>query len=61
MPEADDAYRGYAGKAELAVFLNELLEEERAGARVTLRSVRVAGAGPIAKLRWTIQRDETRW
>ena len=52
---------GYAGKAELAVFLNELLEAERAGARVTLRSVRVAGAGPIAKLRWTIQRDETRW
>jgi hypothetical protein len=31
MPEADDAYMGYAGKAELAAFLNELLAGERAG------------------------------
>ena len=32
MPEADDTYMGYAGKTELAAFLNELLEAELAGA-----------------------------
>jgi nitronate monooxygenase len=52
---------GYAGRAELVGFLNELLEAERAGARVTLKSAREAGAGPVAKLLWTIQRDEARW
>ena len=61
MREADDAYMGYAEKAELAAFLNELLEAERAGARVTLQSARAASAGPIANLMWTIQRDEARW
>jgi hypothetical protein len=61
MPEADDTYMGYAGKTELAAFLNELLEAERAGARVTLKSARAAAAGPIAKLMWTIQRDEAHW
>jgi hypothetical protein len=61
MPEADDAYMGYAGKAELATFLNELLEAERAGSRVTLQSARAASAGPVANLMRTIQRDEARW
>jgi Domain of unknown function (DUF6306) len=61
MPEADDAYMGYAGKAELAAFLNELLEAERAGARVTLKSAREAGTGRIAELMQAIQRDEVRW
>jgi hypothetical protein len=61
MSEADDTYMGYAGRAELVGFLNELLEAERAGARVTLKSAREAGAGPVAKLLWTIQRDEARW
>ena len=41
--------------------LNELLEAERAGARVTLESARAAGSGPIAELMRTIQRDEARW
>jgi hypothetical protein len=36
---------GYAGKDELIAFLNELLEAERAGARVTLESARAAGQG----------------
>lgn len=58
MHEADDAYMGYAGKDELIAFLNELLEAERAGARVTLES---AGNGPLAALLQTIQRDEARW
>jgi len=61
MHEADDAYMGYAGKDELIAFLNELLEAERAGARVTLESARAAGTGPIAALMRTIQRDEARW
>jgi len=61
MHEADDAYMGYAGRAELITFLNELLEAERAGARVTLESARAAGSGPIAELMRTIQRDEARW
>jgi hypothetical protein len=52
---------GYAGKAELATFLNELLEAERAGSRVTLQSARAASAGPLANLMRTIQRDEARW
>jgi hypothetical protein len=61
MPEADDTYMGYAGKAELVAFLNELLEAERAGARVTLMSAREAGIGRIAELMKAIQRDEARW
>lgn len=61
MHEADDAYMGYAGKDELITFLNELLEAERAGARVTLESAHAAGNGPIAELMRTIQRDEARW
>jgi Domain of unknown function (DUF6306) len=61
MHEADDAYMGFAGKAELTTFLNELLEAERAGARVTLESARRAGYGPVAELMRSIQRDEARW
>jgi hypothetical protein len=61
MHEADDAYMGYPGKDELITFLNELLEAERAGARVTLESARTAGSGPISELMRTIQRDEARW
>ncbi|MGH7115964.1 MAG: DUF6306 domain-containing protein [Stellaceae bacterium] len=61
MHEADDAYMGYAGKDELAAFLNELLEAEHAGARVTLESARAAGGGPIAELLRGIQHDEARW
>src|SRR5690349_511941 len=54
MHEADDAYMGYAGKDELITFLNELLEAERAGARVTLESARTAGSGLISELMRTI-------
>lgn len=61
MIEADDAYMGYAGKAELAAFLNKLLEAEHGGARVTLKTAGAAGTGPIAELMRTIQRDEARW
>ena len=61
MHEASDAYMGYAGKDELVAFLDELLEAERAGARITLESARVAGTRPLTELLRTIHRDETRW
>ncbi len=61
MHEAGDAYMGYAAAPELEGFLNELLEAERAGARVTLESARVAHDGPIAELLRAIHRDEARW
>ena len=61
MSEADDIYMGYAGKAELVAFLTELLEAERAGARVTLKSAREAEVGRIAELMQAIHRDEERW
>ena len=34
--EADDVYIGYAGRNELLLVLNELLEAERAGAKLLL-------------------------
>ena len=61
MHEADDTYMGYAGKDELVAFLNELLEAERAGARVTGETARAAGSGPTAELMRTIQKDEAHW
>jgi hypothetical protein len=61
MHEADDIYIGYASKDELITFLNELLEAERAGARVALEGARSAGSGPISDLMRAIQRDEARW
>jgi len=38
MHEADHAYRDYADNKELITVLNEVLEAERTGARVTLES-----------------------
>ncbi len=61
MDEAGDAYMGYATPAELAAFLNELLEAERAGSRVTLETAREAGSGAVAYLMTAVQRDEARW
>jgi hypothetical protein len=61
MHEADDAYMGYATTDELIAVLDELLEAERAGARVTLESARAADAGPMASLLQAIARDEATW
>jgi hypothetical protein len=61
MHEADDAYMGFAGPDELIQFLNELLEAERAGARVTLESAREAGETPVGEMMIAVQRDEARW
>ncbi len=61
MHEVSDTYMGDAGKEELTTFLNELIEAERAGARVTLDSACAAGAGPLVELLRAVQRDEARW
>lgn len=61
MHEVGDVYAGYADKDELITFCNELLEAERAGARVSLESAHTANSAPLAGLLKTIQRDEARW
>ncbi len=50
-----------AGKDELVACLNELLEAERAGARVTLETGRAARDPAMAELMQHIQHDEARW
>jgi tellurite resistance-related uncharacterized protein len=60
-PAAPDGAMGFAGKDELLACLNELLEAERAGARVTLETARAARDPAIAELMQHIQHDEARW
>lgn len=59
--EADDTYMGYASKDEIAAFLNELLEAERAGTGVALKSVEAAGGTPFVELLRDVHRDEAKW
>jgi hypothetical protein len=59
--EADDTYMGYASKDEIAAFLNELLEAERAGTGVALKSVEAAGGTPFVELLRDVHRDEANW
>ena len=59
--EADDAYMGYATKDEIAAFLNELLEAERAGTGVALKSADAATGTPFVELLRDVHRDEARW
>lgn len=59
--DADPAYMGYANREELVALLNELLEAERAGARVTLESARAAHDSKLAELLRAVHRDEARW
>jgi nitronate monooxygenase len=58
---ADETYMGYAGRDELLAFLNELLEAERAGARVTARTASEFSAPAMKSLMQNIYRDEARW
>src|SRR5262249_20361321 len=46
---------------EIATFLNILLEAERAGARVTLDSLRTLNTGSVADLIRDIHHDEAKW
>jgi superfamily I DNA/RNA helicase len=59
--EADDAYMGFASRDEIAAFLNELLEAERAGAGVALRSGEAAAGTKFADLLHDVHHDEARW
>src|SRR5436190_9111690 len=59
--EASDAYMGYATRDELAAFLNELLDAERAGTGVALKSADAAGGTPFVDLLRDVHRDEARW
>jgi hypothetical protein len=59
--EADATYMGYAGREDIIAFLNELLEAERAGARVCLETAREAAEPEINALAESIHRDEARW
>ena len=52
---------GPISRDELIDFLNELLEAERAGARVALESARDARDPETVKLLKAIQDDEARW
>jgi nitronate monooxygenase len=58
---ADDNYMGFAGRDELLAFLNELLEAERAGARVTARTASEFADPGMKSLMQDIYRDEARW
>ncbi len=59
-PQAD-AYMGYATADELIAALNELLEAERAGARVALASAKAATDPAHAALMKAVRADEARW
>ena len=48
--EAADAYMGFATRDEIAAFLNELLEAERAGTGVALRSAEASQGTPYVGL-----------
>ncbi len=51
----------HAQTSDIIDFLNELLEAERAGARVALESARQAAPGALADLLQDIRHDEARW
>src|SRR5262249_51212049 len=59
--EADDAYMGFASRDEIAAFLNELLEAERAGTGVALRSAEGAAGTKFADLLRDVHHEEARW
>jgi len=59
--DADPAYMGYATRDELLAFLNEMLEAERAGARVALRSALDAQDEKLRGLLHDLHRDEAHW
>jgi len=59
--EMDDRYMGFAARDELLPALNELLEAERAGARVTLAIAKEIAGGDLKPLVLAIHRDEARW
>ena len=59
--ETAPEYMGFASRDELLVALNELLEAERAGSRVCLRTAEDAKDPAFRSLVENIQRDEAHW
>lgn len=59
--ELDAAYREAGDRDALQAALNELLEAERAGARITLRSAAETDDPALQRLVTDIHRDEVRW
>lgn len=59
--EADDVYMGFATREEIVTALSELLEAERAGARVALASAKDTSDPRYAELMRSIRADEARW
>jgi len=59
--DADDVYMGYAGRDEILAALTELLEAERAGAKVALASSRSKGPTSYLGLMRQVKADEARW
>lgn len=59
--QADDAYMGYASRDEIVALLNELLEAERAGARVAVASRKMADLPGWDGLWRLIRDDEAHW
>lgn len=57
----DDGYMGFATRGELLAALNELLEAERAGSRVCLRTAEEIKDPALQSLVEDIQRDEAHW
>jgi nitronate monooxygenase len=60
MSEADDLYLGYMGGDELVEALSELLEAERAGARVAARLASILTRDDLRALAHSIRGDEAR-
>ena len=59
--QSDDLYAGFAPREEILVFLNELLEAERAGARITARTALDAKDERLVALMQDVRRDEAHW
>lgn len=59
--DGDDAYMGFADREEILAALNELLEAERAGARVTLHSIKAMIDPGMASLVKAVHQDESHW
>jgi nitronate monooxygenase len=59
--EAGDRYSGYATNEELIAFCNELLEAERAGARITARTSAETSDPAKRDLLRDIRKDEAHW
>lgn len=59
--ETSDAYMGYADRDEILAALNELLEGERAGARVALDSSKAKNPVGYTELMQHVRKDEAHW